>query len=136
MTRRSFGWGLVLAASMAWFASGCGGSGSNTPQPVENLALDEVGTLYQAYTDQYKKPPQKPTDFARFEQGYPLGYRLVKEGGIVVEWGATLGEGSKDKVLAYEKKVPQEGGAVLMGDRSLRTMTADEFKSAPRASGS
>jgi hypothetical protein len=44
-----------------------------------------------------------------------------------------LGKGSGDIVLAYEKKVPQEGGKVLMLNRTIKTMTADAFKSAPKA---
>jgi hypothetical protein len=36
-------------------------------------------------------------------------------------------------VLAYETEVPEKGGAVLMQDGTVKTMTADEFKSAPKA---
>jgi hypothetical protein len=32
--------------------------------------------------------------------------------------------------LAHWKSVPDEGGPVLMRDRSIRTMTAEEFKAA------
>ena len=37
------------------------------------------------------------------------------------------------EVLAYEKQVPDSGGNVLMLDRSVKKMTADEFKSAKKA---
>ena len=35
-----------------------------------------------------------------------------------------------DEVLAYWKTVPEKGGPVLMLDRRLRRMTAEEFKAA------
>ena len=34
------------------------------------------------------------------------------------------------KVLAYEKDVPQQGGLVLMGNRTVKQMTAQEFQAA------
>ncbi|WP_154673876.1 hypothetical protein [Singulisphaera acidiphila] len=41
------------------------------------------------------------------------------------------GSGAAKEVPAYLKKVPQDGG--LMLDRTLRNMTAEEFKAAPQA---
>ena len=46
-----------------------------------------------------------------------------------------LYEGSSNTVLGYEKDVPEKGGAVAMGDGSVKTMTAEQFKAAPKASG-
>jgi hypothetical protein len=141
MTRRRFGWGLLLSGCTLALAGGCG-SAASKPQPVENLALNEVGDLYRLYVEEHQKPPTKPSDFTRYEQGFPLGYRQVKDGEVVVQWGAQLtdlADGSKDsadRVLAYEKKVPDQGGAVLMENRTLREMTAEEFKSAPKAGSS
>jgi hypothetical protein len=39
-------------------------------------------------------------------------------------------------VLAYEKNVPNEGGRVLLLNRTIKTMTPEEFKAATRASTS
>lgn len=131
--------GFLLVGALACASVGCGAASAGKPQPVENLALQEVGDLYRLYEEVNKKPPTKPQDFAKFEQGMPLGYRQVKDGSVVVLWGAKLNDladganDSADEVLAYEKKVPQEGGAVLMKNRTLRAMTADEFKAAPKA---
>jgi hypothetical protein len=36
-------------------------------------------------------------------------------------------------VVAYEKKVPTEGGHVLLQDGTVKQMTAAEFQSAPKA---
>ena len=70
----------------------------------------------------------------------PLGYGSIRNGQVVVRWEATLPDTEvepksppSDEVLAYLKDVPQQGGAVLMLDRRVRHMTAEEFKSAKLA---
>jgi hypothetical protein len=143
MTRRMMVWGLVLASLPAGFGLGCGGP-SNTPRAVENVELREVADLYRLYIDEYKKPPRRWQDLARYEQGMPLGFNGVKDGRIAVRWGVGLSDtkgevseaDSPDEVLAYEAKVPTAGGAVLMKDRTVREMTPEEFKAAPKAGGS
>ena len=37
---------------------------------------------------------------------------------------------ARNTVLAYEKDVPTKGGYVLMGDATVKNMTADDFKKA------
>ena len=56
---------------------------------------------------------------------------------LVVQWGAPLSPEGKaaDAILAYVKTVPEQGGNVLMQDSmTINKMTADEFKTAPKAS--
>ena len=62
------------------------------------------------------------------------------DGDVVVLWGPSSrtraeegSEDSADEVLAYEKRVPEQGGEVLMKNRTVKTMTADQFKAAPKA---
>ena len=44
-------------------------------------------------------------------------------------------EKAADAILAYVKTVPEQGGNVLMQDSmAINKMTADEFKTAPKAS--
>ena len=48
-------------------------------------------------------------------------------------FGVTLTDmkdGTSNTVLAYEKDVPTKGGAALMGDGSVKKLSADEFKKA------
>ena len=73
-------------------------------------------------------------ELTKYQMGWPSGYKSVKEGTIIVVWGAPLQEGVTDKVLAYEKQVAESGGFVLMQDgKTVKKMTADEFKAAPKA---
>jgi hypothetical protein len=84
-----------------------------------------------------KKPPAKTADFKAMERMSPIGLNAVRSGAVVVRFGAELpdvgeepGKGSGDEVLAYEKEVPTSGGHVLMLNRTIKSMSADEFKSA------
>ena len=65
----------------------------------------------------------------------------IKSKSVVVLYGATLpdvgeepGKVKSDEILAYETKVPDQGGLVLLLDRTVREMTAEEFKNAKKAS--
>jgi hypothetical protein len=122
--------------------AGCGGPTNQplTKQGEGALALNDVGELYRIYTAQKKKPPTKIADFVPMEPMSPMGLRAIESGAVIVRFGATMtdteegpGKGSSDEVLAYEKDVPNAGGQVLMLDRTLRTMTPEEFKAAKLA---
>lgn len=75
-------------------------------------------------------------ELAHYEHGHPLGYQAVKAGEIVVVPGATMpGEGDKGgttAIVAYEKDVPTQGGHVLLNNGTVKRMTADEFRTAPK----
>jgi hypothetical protein len=68
---------------------------------------------------------------------FPKAYESVKSGEVIVLWGTSpKGEGdvgNDEVVLAYEKKVPTEGGYVLMSAGTVKKMTAAELNSAPKA---
>jgi hypothetical protein len=74
------------------------------------------------------------------EPQFPRGYQAVKSGEVVVLWGAKMpGEGevnagtAPDAVIAYEKKTASEGGYVLLQNGTVKEMSADQFKAAPKA---
>ena len=126
---------LLLFVAVA----GCGASPS-TPEEGEkiydNAKMEEVAELYRGFVFEFKKPPTKVADLARFEMGFPNGYRQIKTGEILVFWGIPLSDDAADKILAYEKKVPDEGGLALMQDgKTVRPITSEEFKAAPRPPG-
>lgn len=82
------------------------------------------------------KPATKAKDFARYEMLYSASYPKVRDGEIVLIYGAKIDPAKADTIIAYEKVVPESGGYVLMQDgATVKKLTADEFKSAPKAEG-
>ena len=70
----------------------------------------------------------------KYEKGLPARLREVEAREIIVFYGVPLQDGASDQVIAYEKQTPESGGRVLMQDgRTIKKMTADEFKAAPKA---
>jgi hypothetical protein len=134
---------LGIVALLGLAVAGCGVDKSNDAREQALVRpVQDVGDLYRMYMLDHKKPPTKPDDFRPYQEANPDGYRQVKDGDVVVVWGVALTDlapegstDSADEVLAYEKKVPTEGGTVLMKNRTLKHMTADQFKDAPKAAG-
>lgn len=132
--------GVVLAMLLG-ISGGCGsgeGAAAVSEETVQDRfltgALQETGELFRFRETDTGKPPTKAGDFLKYEKGLPTGYKLINEGQIVPVWGAKIQEGASDRVLAYEKKTPESGGLVLMQDgTTVKSMTADEFKAAPKA---
>jgi hypothetical protein len=111
-----------------------------TEDDATRRALNDVGELYRLYTAEKQKPPTKTADFLPMERMSPTGVRAVETGDVIVRFGASLpdtgeepGKGPGDEVLAYQKDVPSSGGQVMMLDRTIRTMTPEEFKAAKLA---
>jgi hypothetical protein len=124
----------VLALS-----AGCGHGGSGPPPGPElfqHTALQEVGDLFRLHALDTKKPPARLADLARYKMGMPTGYQEVDNGNIIVSWGTPLSDTAAATVLAYEKAAPDAGGFVLMQDgKTIKKLTAEEFKAAPKAGG-
>ncbi len=132
---------ILAACCLALLASGCGPSnGSVTKESSDEATLTQVGELCRLYQSAKNKPPAKLTDFGAEKSIAPHGFEALKSGKVVL-LGATLpdlGEdpgqgGGDDEVLAYYADVPESGGKVLMLNRTIKTMTADEFKAAKKA---
>jgi hypothetical protein len=133
---------LAACCCVAFLSAGCGGgsSGPLTKDQGEDLLLTQVGELCRNYQFGKKKPPAKLTDLQAGSTQGANGYDALKNGKAVLLYNATLpnlneepGEGPDDEVLAYMADVPTSGGKVLMLNRTIKTMTADEFKSAKKA---
>jgi hypothetical protein len=126
---------LMLAVALA----GCSSPSPTAKTPSNNDVMLEVGGLIGAYTGEFKKGPSKAADLARYETGFPLGYQAVKSGDVVVVWGAKIvieeggGPVGGTDVVAYEKKVPAEGGSVLLQNNTVKQLTPAEFQAAPKA---
>src|SRR5436305_6143281 len=122
--------GLILSAS--W---GC----ARPPQPPPPLSaaqgLAEMPPIYK-YIEYSKIPlPRRPEDFDDFIDSMPNALARLKSGEYIVAWGIGLSQapGAADQILAYEKKAPTEGGAVLLRNGTIKEVTVAEFSAAPKA---
>jgi len=137
---RFLAWSPLVALGIAsCLIVGCGEPAvENSPEVYENNALSEVRDMYELYTQTKHKAPKSLKDFqAMFSEGNPTGIYAIKSGAVVVIWDVALNENrdadSPDEVLAFVSDVPEKGGIVLMKNRSLKKMTAEEFSAAPKA---
>lgn len=125
---------VFLLAATGCSSSDKGGSGT----PGNDAVLHEVGGMIQIFSGENNRGPKKAADLAKYENGYPLGYKAVQKGDVVVIWGVKMaGEGDlKDApphVLAYEKTAPDAGGMVLLLNGTVKQMSSAEFAAAPKA---
>ncbi|MBN9518530.1 hypothetical protein J0H58_08430 [bacterium] len=99
--------------------------------------MTEIHSMYQGYTRDHKKAPRKLSDFDHpYEPGAVNGYAALRDGACVMYWGGSLpGPNAGSTVLAYEKSVPEKGGLALFQNGTVKQVTADEFKAAPKAGG-
>jgi hypothetical protein len=132
---------ILSACCVSLLAAGCNNSGRPMSQDeVGESNLRQVGELCRYYQVAKKKPPQKLADLVSVRSYAGSGYEAVRSGEIVLLYNAMLtdtgdepGQGTSDDVLAYQKQVPESGGKVLMLNRGIRSMSAEEFKSAKKA---
>lgn len=114
--------------------------GGRTDPPVDATASDflltEVASLYEMNTLNKGKPPRRAGDLKQYSAAFPMGYIAITGGDVVAFWGVAPLQSPEaaSTVLAYEKKAPDQGGAVLMLDgKTVKTLTAEEFQAAPKA---
>lgn len=129
---------LLLAPALLL---GCGDNNSGPPSldRGEELRLEQVGSALRDFQLSKSRPPKNLKDFLT-SPGASGGADLVSAGAINVIYNVSLpdtneeGGGSpSQEVLAYGKDVPSKGGPVLLLNRTVRRMTAEEFKAAPQA---
>lgn len=126
--------GLWRAAAAVGLAAvvGCGGGGTPTAQTVTGKdMMEDVRRMLTFAVEQKLKVPTKAAELDAVEPVAPLAGPALRDGTVVYAWGTSLSGGSG--VVAYEKKAEAEGGWVLLQDGTIKQMTADEFKAAPRA---
>jgi hypothetical protein len=131
---RRIGLPLVLGFVLT-VTGGCGGGGKSVHNPTEKELLQEVAQMLQTVKSDRTKPPGRLADLGAVEPMLPMSAQAIRSGDIVYVWGTGLSTGgnASSAVVAYEKKVPAEGGWVLTQDGTVKKMTANEFKSAPKA---
>lgn len=134
------GLALVLGAILG-SAGGC----NSEPKPLSADAaaeqgklnmMRELGEMLALFKGDSNRPPKTVAELVKYEGGFQVGYLRLKDGEIILFWGAPIKEGASDTILAYEKATPDSGGYVLMQDGTTVTkLTAEEFKAAPKAPG-
>lgn len=123
---------LIALTGCSSNSSSDSSSGGFTPSD----ALQEVGNMLRDYQATNGQPAGRVADLVTYENLYAIGFQALKAGDVVVIWGSPMageGGGSGETVVAYEKTVPESGGAVLLENGTLKSMSASEFASAPKA---
>lgn len=126
----------LLGIWLLLFTAGCGASKSDealTGAPTAKEALQDLRQLLEYVKNEKKNLPTRVAQVQPIEPLFPGAYLGLLREDIVYVWGLPLHEYGADKVLAFDKKAPSEGGWVLMQDGTLKQMTADEFNATPRA---
>ncbi len=126
----------LVVTMLGLMLSGCGGTPEFKDMPSDERGLKQFAELYRNYTTKNKRGPKSLKELAIKGQGHPIAQQMLNSGELIVQWGAPLVAENEnaDAVLAYIKTVPEQGGNVLMQDGwTIKTMTAEEFKSAPKA---
>lgn len=125
---------LTCALAALAFA-GCGKTETSAPAVAAQTKMAEIAAMYKGYTKDHKKPPRQLSDFDHpYEPANIDGYAALRSGECVMIWGGSMpGASAGTTVVAYEKAVPAQGGLVLFQDGTIKQVTADEFKAAPKA---
>jgi hypothetical protein len=126
---------VTLVAVFAVILLGCGGVQQAAQRQKRSNDLKQIGLAYHNYLDAEGKAPQQAADLQKYLQDAPAVSQALQNGQYVLLWGAKLQSmpaGAPNTVLGYEADVPTKGGNVLMGDASVRTMTAQEFQAAAK----
>jgi hypothetical protein len=133
MTVRPIARAFPLLAALLLGCGGSGGSSDNAAGPSASDKVSDVAAMLKEHSEATKKAPNSLADLTDAPASHPVGHAAVASGEFVVVWKAPVSASGSGAVLAYHKDVPTAGGSVVMQDGSFKTMTADEFKAAPKA---
>jgi hypothetical protein len=128
---------VMLGSSLSVILAGRGGPPEIKPIESDERGLRELAEVYLAFANKSKRAPKSLKELNVKGQQNPIAVSMINAGDLVVQWGASLSpEGeTASAILAYVKSVPERGGYILMQDgRTIKKMTAEEFKAAPKAS--
>jgi len=132
---RTLGSACLMLASV-FIITGCSGG---RDRAIRMNHLKQIGLAYHTYYQDALKGPSKPDDLANHLENDQNILNLMRSGEVVVIWNISFPEvsrmaaGSAGTVLGYEKAVPEKGGFVVFVDGVVKDVTADEFKSLPKA---
>jgi hypothetical protein len=119
---------IAFLATLAMLTSGCAKSTFDADLAVEKR---ELGEIYDSYMFYLKVNERAPTDLSQIdvqEEASTAGNRALREGKYKVAWG--VNDKSAGTILAYGAEAADKGGAVLMANGTVKTMTAAQFNAA------
>jgi hypothetical protein len=114
-------------------AAGCSGKPSpEAPATAEaKFQLRDVYDLLVLHEEQKKRPAKAVQDLQPYDNAFPTGFAAIREEKVLVSWGAATA--GSEGILAYEKKTPSDGGWVVLQGGTVKELTAEAFKAAPKA---
>jgi hypothetical protein len=132
---------MLTLAVLTLLAAGCGRIKNAADRAKKSNDLKQLGLMYHNYVDTNHKGPGSADDLKSMASGpqEQAVVQMAKDGKYVLIWGTTITEmqqnpgGASGTILGYDAGTPTGGGLVLMGDASVRNMTAAEFAAAPKA---
>jgi hypothetical protein len=129
---------MALVVLLVLPLCGCGArQAARRIQTQNDLRL--IGLAFFQFDDANSgKAPSKAEDLKKFLGDSPEAAKKLDSGELVFIYGAnvkSMGTGAANTILGYEKDVPTKGGAVLMGDCTVKQMTVQEFGAAAKAKG-
>lgn len=117
---------LICAMLMAACSSE-NAKNNQTGERTNQHKLVELADLLRSFP----KPPVKIAELKPHSTQYPFAVEAVNMGELLIIPGVQIaGEGGGDssgKVVAYEKKVATDGGAVLCDNGKIKEISAAEF---------
>jgi hypothetical protein len=122
---------FVLCSVVASAATAAPGADARTVND-----LKQIGLAYYNCIDATNKPPAKAKDLAPYFENDKRILALLEKEDIVFFYNVGIAQmtaGTSNTILAFEKDVPTKGGLVLMGDGSVKKVSAVEFKNATLA---
>jgi hypothetical protein len=125
---------LLVFVAVPVLAVGCKGQPPIDPEiQLQKSELSEIHDIYKQYLKNYGRPPKQLSDLDKLPslKASPGGLQAFQKGQYIVVWGVDIDK-EAGMVLAYEKDAPKQGGVVLLADGSVRKMSAEEFKAAPK----
>lgn len=96
----------------------------------DKYLVHRIGYAYFSFVDWHGRSPARADVETTLKQDAEA-LAALREGHVVVRWGAAIGGVGNDRiVVAYQSIVPEHGGFVYMGDGVTHWMQAEEFRAA------
>ena len=130
-------WGLALVGLAVLLAgTGCGGMRQAAAKQKRMNDVKVIGLAYHNFVDAEAKAPTQAADLVKYMGGDPGGTKAISDGSFVFLYGVKpidMTQGTSLTVVGHDAAAPTAGGLVLMGDGSVRQVTAAEFQGLVKA---